>query len=76
MFKLPQICVFIYQGATSGDWNPAQIQRLDPSTVEGAEYLDNYRSFNGVVIALVISRGLLTIQFLIGAWTPQAMSSC
>ena len=66
LFKFPQICVFIYQGATSGNWDPKNIQSEDPSTVEGAEHLDNYNSFNGVLIALIVSRGLLAAQFLIG----------
>ena len=70
-FKFVQVCLFIYNGASSGNWNPGMIEIWNDSLDDGdygarlAKHQDALRSWLTVVVAFAVSRGLLILQYVI-----------
>lgn len=69
-FKFLQVILFIYQGASSGNWNPGKIQvwedehgMIEDYGADLAEHRDALKSWLTVVVAFAVSRGLLAVQY-------------
>jgi hypothetical protein len=70
-FKFFQVILFIYQGASSGNWDPGKIQVWQHDSESDAEdygaklasHRDAARSWLTVVVAFAVSRALLAVQY-------------
>lgn len=70
-FKFLQVILFIYQGASSANWNPGKIEVWAQDAERNAEdygaklasHQDAARSWLTVVLAFAVSRGVLAVQY-------------
>jgi hypothetical protein len=70
-FKFLQVILFIYQGASSANWNPGKIEvwaqdaerNADDYEAKLASHQDAARSWLTVVLAFAVSRAVLAVQY-------------
>ena len=69
-FKFLQVILFIYQGASSGNWNPGKIQvwedehgMIEDYGADLAEHRDALKSWFTVVGAFTVSIGLFALHY-------------